>query len=334
MSTGKTFLDLFKDDLENAAINDVHLESSNGELIPCSRLALCMRSTVFSNLMECNDASSSETIFPSPFNSWVLREIRHICYFGTPSFNSNSNIVVNEESTRKKCKLLIAMDYYQLDETLAEPICRSIVLNNTFSYACVVIDELGLYHATETRKWIKQVTQAATDVLVASPANTLLQRGKTDESAPVCAVKDASKILHILDTIKTRSKQTIWFQFEVLYTWAQADDGSNQEAAAELFEETGMLSRLQADDPQYFANHDVVSFASNELFHHAQEKRRAKASPPAQTATSRPEAVRMNPPAASRPETETCDDAYKCCFCTFIFCVSFFTMVYLISSFI
>jgi len=272
-----SFLDLLKQDLENPTFNDVQLESSDGELVPCSRFILCKRSVVFSDLLEFPD----ETAFPTPFPSWLLREIRHVCYFGTISFKDLKS--KEEETLRKLCQLLVAMDYYQLDNTLSAPIFNDI-LNKIIdcpSLACIVLDEFGFSSQGEMRPWIAQSVKKAVRLLKNTPYGVLLP--EADNVGGVCSIQDANTIQRVLSVLKSRWNVNVWLEFEVLYTWAKAKD-TNRRAAADLWEETEMAARLMDNDSEYFDernateyNVDCISSSQEfvDLYKYAQEKNKS-----------------------------------------------------------
>jgi len=239
-----------------------------------------MCSTVFADLLEFPE----ENVFPTPFPAWLLQEIRHVCYFGTFSFHDLQS--VDDDTIRKHCQLLVAMDYYQLENALSEPIYNSIVRRTVAvpGLACVIMDEFGLGGQSDSRPWIAKSVEKASGLLADSPYKVLLP--ETSNVGGVCSIQDANTIQQILARNGwIWNKATVWVKFEALYTWANADPSNRAAAATELWEETGMLEKLKADDPEYFADRDdwtldADSFCSNqdfaELCQHASEKNAEK----------------------------------------------------------
>lgn len=262
-----SFFDRLKKDIDNDQFNDITLQGPHHEIVPCSRLALSMSSTMFADLLEYPD----ETTFSSPFSGWVLREIRHVCYFGTLQELKFDDDDTAETVIRKLCQLLVAMDYYLVFK-----------LNVIPSLTCVVMDEFDIDTNGETRPWISKSIDEVASLLKNDQYKVLLSEND-DDIGGVCCIQDSNKIHLILSKLKAFSKATVWFEFETLYRWACANE-SNQEAASELWEETDMLQRLINDEPDCFAERDTKTFDANnfasshdfeDLYQYAREKNRS-----------------------------------------------------------
>lgn len=118
------------------------------------------------------------------------------------------------------------------------------------SLACVLIDKFSVDTEAELRPSVAHV--------VKSPHGALCPNKK--HGTGVASITDASKIQKILSKLGN-----VWLEFETLYRWAKAND-SNRSAAAELWEETEMLARLIADDPDYFKKRNIGAFANADTF--------------------------------------------------------------------
>jgi len=255
---------------------DIQLMSSGGDLIFCSRFTLCKRSTVFAELL----SDTNETAFSVPLTTAILREIRHVCYFGTCSFHAEP---ANETMMRMLCKLLVAMELYKVDNILLMKIYIKIIrdMSATLSLALVVMDELGLEYTEEMNYWTAQTVNDAVFVFLFNPCKALFP--EKSGFGGVCSIQDA-KMQQLLSKLKACKVGTVWLEFEALYVWANADP-SDRVAAAELWEETDMLARLKADDPAAFfsttsqtncfkADGFATSKAFTALYNHAHTKNR------------------------------------------------------------
>lgn len=320
--------DRLKNDIDNQQFNDVYLQGTDNEIVPCSRVVLSMSSPVFADLFDYPD----ETTFPSPFSGWLLREIRNICYFGTSSSFQGLKSV-NNEPVRKLCQLLVAMDYYQLtDDSLLEPIYNDMVskMNATPSLACVVMDEFDVKSEGEARKWIRKSIVAAASLFKNDPYKVLLP--ENDAIGGASSIQDSNKMQAILSKLKKLSNTRVWLELETLYRWARTNE-SNQDAAVELWEETDMLQRLVIDDPDHFDKQDISAtynpdnFAMGQdfvaLYRYASEKNKSRVEDDCESIESTDVACsrvqRMNRGAfinAGRPrvgQSRAREDGFCCC---------------------
>lgn len=268
-----TAVPLVEEDLQGPEFNDIQLKSSDGELIPCSRFALCKHSPVFSYLL----ADTSKAVFTVQLSTALLREVRHVCHFGTTSFHTKPT---NESTMRTLCKLLVAMDHYKMDDSLCKKVYDEIRRATRHGFALVVVDEFGLEYTTESRYWIMLSANTARLSLNVRPYKSLLP-DETSGLGGVRSIRDKNKMKQIVSELED---EPAWLKFEALYVWAKARE-SNRVAAAKLWKKTNMLKRLQAEDPAFFSAtsqtncYKADSFATSKafaaLYEHAKVKNMA-----------------------------------------------------------
>lgn len=259
-----SFLDLIESDIDNQHFNDIKLQSSDGDMIPCSRGVLCMRSSVFESMVGREDFPN-DNIFPSPFPGWVLRQIRHLCYFG--SFELDKLEGHGEEGIRKLTRMLVALDFYGIESSLAGSIVFKLytTMNQEPGLACAVLDEFGhdgVEMKDEQRNLIVKAVGRAMMLLRNTPLPMLLPNSSDAIVGGIACIQDTRTVSKLLSELQLMPHIKAQTEFQVLDAWARSASNST-EAANKLLEESGVLARFVKEDPAVFSDPVGIVFKSS-----------------------------------------------------------------------
>lgn len=172
-----------------------------------------------------------------------------------------------EEGIRKLTRMLVALDFYGIESSLAGSIVFKLytTMNQEPGLACAVLDEFGhdgVEMKDEQRNLIVKAVGRAMMLLRNTPLPMLLPNSSDAIVGGIACIQDTRTVSKLLSELQLMPHIKAQTEFQVLDAWASSASNST-EAANKLLEESGVLARFVKEDPAVFSDPVGIVFKSS-----------------------------------------------------------------------